>query len=186
MSSLDPHKLQELAGKPAPQLDLKVKDQIHSYITLASTLWGREFRLPTVSYDLKGHTAGYAKPSTNHIQLNISLLLNPDTQEEMLNQTLPHEIAHLIHKQLYPNDRAWHGKNWQYIMVRLGLNPERCHDMPTKPARKTRKFEYTCYACGKTYTVGLKRHNGIQNDRRTFYCRNDHNFLYNMDWKEIT
>ena len=61
-----------------------------------------------------------------------------------------------------------HGIEWRIVMRQFGLNPERLHDMPTVPGRKTRKFRYIC-SCSK-HTVGAPRHNRMTKGAR-YTCR---------------
>jgi SprT protein len=169
----DPNLLALLTGIPPQELQNAVIEVVGHYNDLACGLFGRSFPFPTVSFGLRGKTAGQAAVRDNHIKLNLELLLNPATREQILEQTVPHEVAHLIHHQLYPRDREWHGNRWKFIMREFGLTPDRCHTMPVKPARKTRKFEYDC-PCGAPHrNVGLNKHRKIQAGEEYVckYCR---------------
>jgi SprT protein len=174
-----------LVGIPPDEVHDQVMKVIEYYLNEARDRWGTatEFVTPTVTYDLKGKTAGQARLKSNEIRINLGLLLAPETAEEMLKQTIPHEVAHLVHHKLYPHDREWHGYYWRRIMIAFGLSPDRCHDMPTKPARNTRKFHYFC-KCGEVYTVGLVRHKRIQHQSASFYCKYCLMYLRQMVWEE--
>lgn len=91
---------------------------------------------PTLSFDLRGTTAGQAFPTEHHIRLN-GQLLNENT-EHFIEQTLGHEWAHLAAQHLYGNKIRPHGNEWKQVMRNLGLDPARCHTYTTQRARKAR------------------------------------------------
>jgi SprT protein len=117
---------------------------------------------PTVTFDLKGRTAGEAWASD--IRLNIHLL--HEFYDEMLNQTLPHEIAHCVVIQKYGYGAPSHGYDWKEVMRAFGLPPNRTHTMPTKAARvHPRPHRYVCHVCGKQWKLTNRMHNSIQSGR---------------------
>lgn len=48
-------------------------------------------------------------------------------------EIIPHELAHQIAWDIF-GDKG-HGKPWKWVMVKIGLEPNRCHNMNT-PIRK--------------------------------------------------
>lgn len=97
----------------------------------AKIIWGREFIKPRVVIETAGKsTAGRATYKENLIQINWHFLLH--NEEYVINQTLPHEIAHLVSWQLWGREGAGHGAKWIEVMVKLGLEPSRCHSMNLK------------------------------------------------------
>lgn len=92
-----------------------------------------KMRTPTLSFDLRGTTAGQAFPGKHHIRLNGQLL--NENVEEFIEQTVGHEWAHLVAIHLHgPKIRA-HGPEWKNVMVKMGLDPARCHTYNTNNAR---------------------------------------------------
>lgn len=172
-----------LGAAPAP-IHSAVVEKTLALLDLFCDKTGKEIPLPSFSYDLRGKRAGQADLANHKITLNIELLLDPEHYDEQINQTLGHELAHLIHYKLFPGDREWHGPRWKYVMTLLDLDPEMYHNMPVKPMRKTRKFRYYC-PCGNIYRIGLNRHKKIQSGR-DFECTNCHTLCYDMDWEEET
>lgn len=122
-----------------------------------------------IRYDLKGRTAGWAQyPRT--IALNIDLLYTHT--EEIINQTLPHEYAHLVEWHLarhHDTDHNAHGPLWKFVMTKLGVPPKRTHNMETTPQRSTRKFVYSC-PCGTVHNLGLTRHRRSMAGDQTYIC----------------
>ena len=97
---------------------------------------------PQVRVDLHGHTAGLAYPRSNRIRLNVDLLADPRYAQDMLHNTLPHEVAHIVTYQLWPEVTGHHNAPWRYVMENiLNLPATRCHQYETKTARrrKTRR-----------------------------------------------
>lgn len=88
---------------------------------------------PTVSFDLRGTTAGQAFPGKNHIRLNGQLL--NDNTDDFIEQVVGHEWAHLAAIHLHGQKIRSHGPEWKRVMQSLSLDPARCHTYATKKAR---------------------------------------------------
>lgn len=88
---------------------------------------------PTISFDLRGTTAGQAYPGKNHIRLN-GQLLNENT-DHFIEQTVGHEWAHLAAANLHGHKIRSHGPEWKAVMHKLGLDAARCHAYTTQKAR---------------------------------------------------
>ena len=74
-------------------------------------------------------TAGNCE--VEHNIINLGLKFFAKHYDRMMFEIIPHEIAHQIDYNLHglpPNNR-WHGKTWQNIMIRYGLEPKPYHDM---------------------------------------------------------
>jgi SprT protein len=134
----------------------------------AEMLHPYEFPLPSVVLDLRGHTAGYAIYAQNKIRLNVDLLQT--NYDRIMHQTLPHEFAHIAAYNLYGREGAGHGRYWQQTMRRLGLEPERCHNMETTPARETQKFKYICNCAHGYCMLGTTRHKRTQRNQARYRC----------------
>ena len=117
-------------GAPVPQhLQQRCLDRIVQCQTLVKTTMASL----TVSFDLRGTTAGEAYPGKHHIRLN-GQLLNENT-DDFIEQTVGHEWAHLAAANLHgPKIRA-HGPEWKSVMTKLGLDPAKCHTYKTQKAR---------------------------------------------------
>ena len=121
---------------------------------------------PVVVYDLRGRTAGWAIGSKT-IRLNSDLLLTET--EDMLRQTLPHEVAHIVQHQIYPRSKA-HGYEWRRIMHYLGLPADRCHQYETVAVRKrARPYAYYC-SCSEPHMVTETLHRRMQTGK-VYQCR---------------
>jgi SprT protein len=135
--------------------------------------FGVKLSRPTVRYDLEGHVAGYALIRENAIRLNLHLISTH--RDDMINNTLPHEIAHIVTYQIYPSATA-HGRHWASVMWVLGLPADRCHTYETKAARvRKREYHYEC-GCPEGHLVTKTIHNRIQQGRM-YTCRKCHTRL---------
>jgi predicted SprT family Zn-dependent metalloprotease len=77
-------------------------------------------------------------------QVRLSIPLWPRASEEERDQTVAHEVAHLIQRwRQRRGDYARapvaslssHGVAWRSVMRELGYKPDRCHEVPTGAAR---------------------------------------------------
>ena len=119
-------------------------------------------------------------PSPAHpegmIELNAVYL--QQAREAMLEETVAHELAHLLVFHLSPRRRQPpHGKLWRDIMQQwFGVKPERTHRFPTAGvrSRRQRRWAYRC-ACS-AHELSTVRHHRVQ--RGTVYlCRRCHEAL---------
>ena len=137
--------------------------------------------IPPIKFRRMGKTAGQATWNYEHdgfryadrpILDSLIITINQDYcqnghWEDVLNNTLPHEYAHILAIYLYGRRLgSGHGHGWKNCMRALGLKPERCHSMSLEgvKVRKTFQVEYSC-GCDKHY-VGKLRHNKLQNNPR--------------------
>lgn len=159
----------------------RVQEKINEGIALAEKMYGVKIKQPHVVYNKRGTTAGTANYRTWTIDLNAGLL-NEHT-DAFIAHTVPHELAHLITDQMYPESHkqelVWtgngykrtkrdvHGANWQSVMRVLGVvDSTRCHSYDTtnvKIHKTTVKYEAQCSCCNKAIAIGPKVHNRIIN-----------------------
>lgn len=101
-----------------------------------------------------------------YVVINVDLVNKPETYDEQLNCTLPHEIAHACAFTIFGYDIAPHGYEWRKVMRWMGVNPERCHDMDMSGVRVRRqqRFAYKCN-CGYNHQLSQTLHNKHQSGR---------------------
>lgn len=114
-------------------------------------------------------TAGKAIYNKNTIKLNIRLLKrHPDH----LEQTVAHELAHLISVALYGLEAGrGHGTNWQNVMRRLGFSPDRTHSLDTSGLRRTHEVKGKAKCSCRTFELKARRFNKILNGAK-YRCLN--------------
>ena len=90
--------------------------------------YNAEFDFPKLEWVVCGTTAGRAWLGQWRIQLNEQLC--KENIEDFINDTIPHEVAHLVAYKVFGDDG--HGEGWRSVMRALGLNPTRCHEYNTR------------------------------------------------------
>jgi SprT protein len=99
--------------------------------------YGAEFDFPRIEWCMIGTMAGRAWLTQWRIQLNEQLC--KENLENFINETVPHEVAHLVAYKVFGDDG--HGDGWRSVMRALGLNPTRCHDYETKNVNGKRSLK---------------------------------------------
>ncbi|WP_185269098.1 SprT family zinc-dependent metalloprotease [Halopseudomonas xiamenensis] len=129
--------------------------------------FGRRFERPRVTLDLRGQKAGVAYLYRNLLRFNAQMYR--DHRDDFLQQTVPHEAAHLIAHALYGERIRPHGPEWQGLMTGLfGLPARRCHDYPV-PQRRGTRYLYRC-GCPEHIPFTPQRHALVRRGRR-YQCR---------------
>ncbi len=167
------------------EIQTRIISKVKLCLQLVEGRHGLDLPIPTIDYSMVGATSGQANLKTWAIKLNSILLM--ENLEEMINDTVPHEVAHLAVHAVYPNRRVVHGPEWATMMILFGLEPTRCHNYDTtNSSRKRRAWTYIC-ACehergkNKTHLLGAKRHRKQQAQGLTYYCRDCRAFLVLKD-----
>lgn len=118
-----------------------------------------------LDFSLRGHCAGQARvESSDCTCLRLNLQLLQENLQDFLDQTIPHEVAHLVvnwqarKKRQRPRP---HGAEWQAVMQEcFGLAAKRCHSYQTTPARiVTKPFLYRCNC--REHRLTYRTHNRL-------------------------
>jgi SprT protein len=127
--------------------------------------------LPDILFDLKGKSAGLLViHSSGHTKIRYNGELLKLYGTKFIEQTVPHEVAHLIARRVYGKAIKPHGKEWQAIMAYFNVPANRCHSFDTTKTahRRMRYFDYQC-AC-KCHQISAIRHNRMLSGV-TYLCR---------------
>jgi len=154
-----------------PQINHRIESKILDTLLLAQSVFKRSFDLPKLEYRQMGRAAGWATYSQWKVTLNSDYLRNGHL-EDMVNQTLPHELAHLISYSVYgPQIGRGHGRAWKHVMRSLGLRPDRCHDYSLEGVKTRKKAKYACKCptCGQEFLVTLNRVHQLRSGRKIFH-----------------
>jgi SprT protein len=102
-----------------------------------------------ITYEPCGTLAGWAKPLSYQINLNPGLLI--DHPDYIINNTLGHELAHIVVSHVYGFDvETDHGDRWKYVMQLLNIaSNDRHHLDTTKFRRQITRYQYQCKCAGK-------------------------------------
>jgi len=152
-------KINKVVNESKKSLNNQVIDKINEVYKKARIIYGRSFFYPTILFKKRGNVAGTANSGTN--TLNFNMILLKENTEHFLNQTIPHECAHLFADELYGGGckkMRSHGIEWRSVMYKLGLNPDRCHTYDTSNATvyQKEKFVYKCNC--QHHVIGPTRH----------------------------
>jgi len=168
----------------------RVESKIREGLDKAKAYYGHGFDMPKIQYTKRGTTAGTANHRTWTVNFNPILLM--ENQDDFIERTVPHELAHLIDYKVNPHnfesDVKWtgrgyrrtkrniHGADFKFIMERvLGADDAtRCHnyDVSRAAIKKSTSYEYRCTCgCGKITTLGAKRHQKEQAHPGTYWLR---------------
>lgn len=151
----------------------QIIDQVKRYCDKANELYGIHLD-PIIKFNLKGTTAGTANPATNTLRFNMTALKVAGGWEHLLNETVPHEVAHLVQYSNcnWPKNRRSnppHGVYWKKVMMSFGVEPERCHSLDLPKARVQKKWNYTCRC--RSHQLSTRLHNQIRKGQQKRYCR---------------
>jgi SprT protein len=145
-------------------------DSLQAHITLAGEYWPHvDLSNVFMTFDLRGQSAGMAFWKTGKVRLNNGLLTG-DTVEEMTQQTVPHELAHIIAGRMMGR-KMGHGSLWKRIMRKFGLDPDRCHEMEVAhlKTRHERSYPAAC-GCASRTSLSVRRGNRMLRTGCTYRC----------------
>lgn len=150
--------------QPVTELQAKAINRIHEAFQVASKFYSKDFKLPTISFKLKGRRAGYASCYRNKIALNNEMLhANGDA---FIKDTPGHEAAHLIAYYVYGLGIKPHGSQWEEVMEAIGQQAKRCHSFEV-----VTRHQYFC-KCNDRIFLSTQKHNRILTRKIVFYCKN--------------
>lgn len=142
------------------------------YIATAEEVLQRAFRPVTVSFDLRGTTAGMFRAHGRRREIRYNPWIFAKHWEYNLEGTVPHEVAHFVVHEVYGSGRVRpHGEEWQALMQYFGAEPEVTFKLSLDgvPQRRQRTHPYRC-AC-RDHEVSTTRHNRVQRGTGEYLCR---------------
>lgn len=161
-----------VTGKLNQDTRAKIMHEVNHWLDVAEAHYGRKFDVAAIRVKIRGRVAGRALfyPRQGTAELHLSVEGVREHLDYMIDQTIPHEVAHVVQRHLDRTSQA-HGALWQSIMRLFGKPAKRCHDLPLSRARdvrNTRPFRYVC-GCREHY-VGHQRHRRAQAGTATYKC----------------
>ena len=118
----------------------QVRAKCNEVFAKAKALWpDMQFDKVGVRFDLKGRAAGMACRRMNAYYMRFNAeMMTRDAFDHVLNNTVPHEIAHIV-CMMNPRLGRNHDAGWARVCRLLGGNGQRCHS------------EEVVYGKGNTY-----------------------------------
>ena len=109
-----------------------------AYAEIANLQFGSNLPIPIpLNFDLC-HEQPRATGRANHSMLiEINMILFQDNIDYILNNTIPHEIGHLVQYDIFElkgADIQGHGAEWKEIMRRFGKAPNKFHKLDVSKA----------------------------------------------------
>jgi len=153
----------------------KIYERVNHFVALGNEKFESDLDIPHVRFDKRGTTAGTAHYEMLELNFNARLLI--DNWDEFMNQTIPHEVAHLLKNHIHGRGKgsflASHGVAWKRVMRGLGVEPDRCHAMDVSKVQMPKaKHIYTCDKCQKELVISSVRHNKMVRGKKNYvHCR---------------
>jgi predicted SprT family Zn-dependent metalloprotease len=143
-----------------------VRNKVNECINDAERTFGITMPKVDVRFDLTGRAAGVAgmRYGVFYLRFNVNhMSLGGQTWEHLLNDTVPHEVAHTV-CQAFPKFGRSHNDGWKRVCLALGGNGRRCYSAEDAPeaVAKQRPFTYTSTS-GAAVAVSPIIHRKIQN-----------------------
>jgi SprT protein len=142
----------------------RANQAIQNTLRVAKRLYGFN-EYVEVEFRNTGRCAGWASYDRGLYKLafNSQLLEREDWMNDLITDTIPHEIAHLVcyyDRSLGKN----HDKGWKRVCISLGGSGSRTHSLEVKKARRSRKAIY--HINNRTVEIGINMHKKIQDGKR--------------------
>lgn len=137
----------------SPTLEKVVREKMAATMTVARAHYSKNIPEPTLRFRQLGRVAG--KCSFNFYSNTGEIIINPDFfknyYDDMLNDTVPHEIAHHLSAYIHGRKGYNHSWLWKGVMRVLGVPAaDRCHEYGlegVKVKNVNRPYKYVC-GCG--------------------------------------
>lgn len=142
----------------------EVEQKCHDLIAKGNALFGTNVKLASIGWDLRGRAAGMAKRSGLVYSVRFNLEAKRLDPTHFFNETVPHEIAHLIVFELTLTGRSrdrGHGRDFKRVCRALGGTGARCHNIALTKARTVKKHKYILPS-GRVIEVTSIMHGKIQ------------------------
>lgn len=150
-------------------VEQEIKERVHQKIAecirLANIRFGKTFNPPIVGFDVRGTRSGYCQG----IYVHFNPILLRENTEKFLATTVPHEVAHYIQNEIYPESKT-HGREWKSIMWVFGVRPNRCHTYDVSNARVRRRWKMQrvpAYCGCRVHSITVRKANKVH----TYRCK---------------
>lgn len=142
-----------------------IRNKVNECIQKANKTYGIQMPAVDVRFDLTGRAAGMAMVRYGQyvVRFNVNhMRLGGQTWEHLLNDTVPHEVAHLV-CYFQPQLGRAHNNGWKRVCLALGGNGQRCYSEEDAPEAHAalRPYVYTT-TLGQKCPVTPVQHRKIQ------------------------
>lgn len=128
-----------------------VSERINQFIGKSLIVHGLDVKNIKFNFSLRSTNIS-ARAWTFERVIEINPILMLENEGDMIGQTVPHEVAHVVADNLHKKN-CKHDRNWKRVMIDYGLPPEVCHNYDvsnssTKTKKKRFLYKATC-SCEK-------------------------------------
>jgi predicted SprT family Zn-dependent metalloprotease len=153
-----------------------IREKTAEVVAKAESLYGVKLNPLSTSFNLRGRVAGWAsckacrtgQGKTFGLRFNRNLILGDKHYQDILDETVPHEVAHLV-CYADPSLGKNHDRGWKRVCIAIGGNGKTRHEYDTKIQGSG--WDYMT-DLGHRVTVNAKTHRRIQESGRVFRYRN--------------
>ena len=145
----------------------KFKQAVEAKLQEAINVFSLPIAVSDVNIDFKvrGRVAGYAKwrrqrNSTVEYSLSFNREAIEKYREDMTNDTIPHEVAHLV-CFIRPELGKNHDRGWKRVCRILGGDDSRTHNYTLSPGKKVNRYTYK--VGDHTFDVSAQMHRKFLN-----------------------
>lgn len=143
-------------------LHAEVRKQLVHWVSRAREITGADVRrlpIPDLRFDLRGRAAGQTvfRKRGQGCLIRVNEQLLQEHPGPMLQETVPHEVAHAVVYLLHGRRIKPHGAEWRAMMHAFGLPATVCHTLPAEPMRRLERFRYAC-GCSEPVWLTSIRH----------------------------
>ena len=174
----------------SPQVKNKIMAVVKKNIADANAYYNLNMPIPEITFNLSGCCAGQAFTQKWLIKINPYLL--DQYEDEMINVTVPHEVAHLVDYKVNPQNfmsrhhtgrkRSLHGPTFKFILGNvLGCkDTSTTHKMDTSNAgsRKTTQYVWISKQDGSEMKLGPRRHKKMLSGTSRYWPRGKSNHTF--------
>lgn len=138
----------------------QIVEKCNEVIARAQSQFQIDLSKVQVRFDLRGRAAGQATRINGVYSVRFNRdMLTRDAFDHVLNNTVPHEFAHIV-CFMVPSLGRNHDRGWESVCRRLGGEPKRCHTEKVVYGKGT-TYEYTT-STGHDVRISQQIHNRIQ------------------------
>lgn len=129
----------------------EILQSVEKYIKIANERFNVNLSVPPVEFTTRGKCAGKAY-SIGKLQFNTVIAQNATEAGQDFNNTVSHEVAHLVQFKLYPRSKP-HGVEFKRIHRMLGGTGDTYHRYSVQGVTGLRKkYQWVCDC--RTHEVG--------------------------------
>ena len=151
------------------ELEREVRAKVEETLDICRKHYNKPLPTPPIKFAHLGRRAGVCHCNINRltgIVTNPELRINPDFfkkyHEDMINNTVPHEVAHYVSIMIYGRRGSGHGWLWREVMAVVGIKAaDRCHEYDLEGVKvrsgKETPFKYSC-RCEKPHMMTRTTH----------------------------